>query len=846
VLLALTAAVALAFPQVLPAARAALRNALPARVASRLTPPSMALKPLPVAPAPVPAPAVETQGAGNITQIGSTGISNADNDDILENFSLATGNNRALIVVASHANDTDITGVSFNGEALTQVVERTDGYSVDSIWVRAMGSAGTVTTGNIVVTRAGSTGCRQVIFAVAYENVDQTTPMDGPRSFNAGGTHTSSSLVVTSEEGDLVFDLIDAYLRGASPIATVGAGQTQLHTASASIACSFGSGGSHWNTSTKPGAASVTISRSGSLGDYIYIAANINRSAPFVKDPTSASVTGTTATLGGNIAAGGASAITDRGIVYAPTTTNSNPRIGGTGVTQAVAAGTSTGVFTKDVTGLTKNTNYSYAAYATNGAGTSYSDVGTFVANTTPVITAGAAAPRTAGAAAASATIATVSDGDNDTLTVTAKTVPTGITVTNISNTNGTVTADVAAGCTATAGANTVVLEVSDGVATATANLTVNVTAATVASITTHPAAQMPALGGSATFSVTATGATGYQWRKGGQDINGATTTSHTINPVTANDAGSYDVVVSGVCGTVISNAAALSIVPAPTLGNYTGASVTAGGATTMTPDAEPTNTTSVSAYVATAAATFTGLLTVDPATGVVRVTNAQPAGPHTVTVRAFGAGGSVTKTFTLTAGNPVACDNTSFSGATDVGVGFVPYSVATGDFDGDGKLDFAAANSSGASVSIRLGDGAGGFNGTTDVGVDSSPYSVATGDFNGDGKLDFAAANHGVGTVSIRLGDGAGGFNGTTEVGVGSTPRSVATGDFNGDGKLDFATANAGSNTVSIRLGDGAGGFSGTTNVSVGSSPYSVATGDFNGDGKLDFAAANYNIHTV
>jgi hypothetical protein len=73
-------------------------------------------------------------------------------------------------------------------------------------------------------------------------------------------------------------------------------------------------------------------------------------------------------------------------------------------------------------------------------------------------------------------------------LTVTLVSAPTGITVTNIVNTNGTITADVAAGCNAAVGSNTVVLQVSDGQATANGNLTVNVTANTTAPVITPKA----------------------------------------------------------------------------------------------------------------------------------------------------------------------------------------------------------------------------------------------------------------------------------------------------------------------------------------------------------------------
>ncbi|MGE0104871.1 MAG: beta strand repeat-containing protein [Blastocatellales bacterium] len=277
----------------------------------------------------------------------------------------------------------------------------------------------------------------------------------------------------------------------------------------------------------------------------------------------------------------------------------------------------------------------------------------------------------------------------------------------------------------------------------------------------------------------------------------------------------------------------------APELSNYPNATVTIGGSTTVTPDAAPLNTTSIQVATNT---NFKGTFAADPVTGIVRVTNAHPAGAYPVTVTAINnIGVTMAKNFTLTVQTSTACTMTpTFTSAADVGVGSGPYSVAIGDFNGDGKQDFAAANQNSNTVSIRLGDGLGGFTGTTEVSVGSGPYSVAIGDFNGDGKQDFAVANIDSANVSIRLGNGLGGFSGTTNVSVGSAPLSVAIGDFNGDGKQDFATANLHSANVSIRLGDGLGGFSGTTNVSVGSGPYSVAIGDFDGDGKQDFVTAN------
>ena len=105
--------------------------------------------------------------------------------------------------------------------------------------------------------------------------------------------------------------------------------------------------------------------------------------APTVDTPTATSVTTTTATLGGNVSSDGGAATTGVGVVYAPTVINSTPQIGGTGVNIANRTGT-TGVFTVNVSGLTPGTDYSYAAYATNSVGISYSVTGGFTTLETP------------------------------------------------------------------------------------------------------------------------------------------------------------------------------------------------------------------------------------------------------------------------------------------------------------------------------------------------------------------------------------------------------------------------------------------------------------------------------
>ncbi|MEN3942659.1 DUF4394 domain-containing protein [Prosthecobacter sp. SYSU 5D2] len=105
-------------------------------------------------------------------------------------------------------------------------------------------------------------------------------------------------------------------------------------------------------------------------------------SAPLVTMPTVADIGPASATLGGTVTEDGGSAITERGVVYAITADNATPEIDGEEVTKVIAAGTTTGTFTTNVTGLETDEPYTFRAYAINAAGVSYSDVASF----TPVL----------------------------------------------------------------------------------------------------------------------------------------------------------------------------------------------------------------------------------------------------------------------------------------------------------------------------------------------------------------------------------------------------------------------------------------------------------------------------
>lgn len=303
---------------------------------------------------------------------------------------------------------------------------------------------------------------------------------------------------------------------------------------------------------------------------------------------------------------------------------------------------------------------------------------------------------------------------------------------------------------------------------------------------------------------------------------------------------------VSACCTVLLATsfAAAFRGGETPILGNYPNTVIALSTDSTITPDAAPSSTTSINVSIST---NFKGKLEAYPMTGVVRVTDAHPAGDYMVTMRAFdSSGASVIRTFTLFVTTPATCNPASFATAVNFGGGNGPYALAVGDFNGDGKQDLAVTNVSSNSVSILLGNGSGGLSAPTTFAVGDDPVSVAVGDFNGDGRQDLAVANIGSHNVSVLLGTGTGSFSPSTNILVGNYPYSVVVSDFNGDGKPDIATANNVSNDVSVLLGDGMGNFSAAASFDVGMAPINISAGDFNGDGKPDLVVANYNSNNV
>jgi hypothetical protein len=178
---------------------------------------------------------------------------------------------------------------------------------------------------------------------------------------------------------------------------------------------------------------------------------------------------------------------------------------------------------------------------------------------------------------------------------------------------------------------------------------------------------------------------------------------------------------------------------------------------------------------------------------------------------------------------------------------------IATGDFNGDGKLDLVIADNGnffanplagGSKVSVLLGNGDGTFQNSREFPAGPYPRSVAIGDFDGDGNPDLAVTNDGdnLARVSILLGNGDGTFAAPVAYTTARDTQVVVTRDFNGDGELDLAVTAYRANVVSVLLGNGDGTFQEHQDFAAGDSPGAMVVADFNGDSKLDLAVGNFD----
>ena len=224
------------------------------------------------------------------------------------------------------------------------------------------------------------------------------------------------------------------------------------------------------------------------------------------------------------------------------------------------------------------------------------------------------------------------------------------------------------------------------------------------------------------------------------------------------------------------------------------------------------------------------------------------PAGSRKLTALFHGPATATSNTLTQ-----VVAAAATGSFATQVPIHVLPATptwVVAGDFNGDGKADFAATGGTGASVVlVGLGNGDGTFRPLTQYTVGAQPGSIAVGDFNGDGIQDLAVLGT---TLNILLGTGDGtfqmgasypGLNLPTPPGSSGSlpppppapfPVPVVVADLNQDGVADLVYGD----TIWLGNGDGTFRSQAFPGLIADGIMGSVVT-DLNRDGKPDLAVS-------
>lgn len=189
---------------------------------------------------------------------------------------------------------------------------------------------------------------------------------------------------------------------------------------------------------------------------------------------------------------------------------------------------------------------------------------------------------------------------------------------------------------------------------------------------------------------------------------------------------------------------------------------------------------------------------------------------------------------------------------APDAGQLFAPsVEVATGDVDGDGDVDVAAAvdGDTGRSIRLLANDGSGGLTELAQLSTGPDPRSLTIADLDEDDDADIAwlAGRSSSQVVTTAVNDGDGTFATPTTRTVSTCSDHLSFGDLDGDGALDqivgnedFCSSTAAVDEISVSLNNGSGGFPDERLVRMTQFTGDVAVADADKDGTADLVGAS------
>lgn len=189
---------------------------------------------------------------------------------------------------------------------------------------------------------------------------------------------------------------------------------------------------------------------------------------------------------------------------------------------------------------------------------------------------------------------------------------------------------------------------------------------------------------------------------------------------------------------------------------------------------------------------------------------------------------------------------------------------IGSGDFDGDGKLDIAVNNNGLSNISIFKNMSTSGtintnsFAAKVDFTVGAGPFGFSIGDIDGDDKIDIAAANFTGNSMSIlrniinNATIDANSFASKFDIATGTACSATNLADIDGDGKLDLLSVNLGTNSVSIYRNTATSGdinsnsFAAKVDLTTASEPRFVSIGDLDGDNRPDISVTTQTSNVV
>lgn len=196
-----------------------------------------------------------------------------------------------------------------------------------------------------------------------------------------------------------------------------------------------------------------------------------------------------------------------------------------------------------------------------------------------------------------------------------------------------------------------------------------------------------------------------------------------------------------------------------------------------------------------------------------------------------------------------------TFAPAYTIDIDTGPHQLIGGDYNEDGHVDLITTHWMPYGwrdfINVHLGNGDGTFQEELRFQTGQGCRQITQGDFDGDGHVDLATANtghdniegsQGRETMTVLFGTGTGSFSGRTDYYLpyssdllGST--GITAGDVDQDGDLDIlATTVAGG--MACYENDGTGAFSFTIRYGIRWDPWAPLYDDFDGDGIRDLVA--------